>query len=88
MKLLHLVRDVSGVLQPLCFGRVKGVVYGAAFPYLQRTLQWNRNMERVVGRTEMLQLWSLLVKVTAILLFCLTVYSRCETETHILTGRR
>lgn len=67
MELLPSVRDVPGVLQPLSFGHVRGVVYGAAFPYLQTSVQWDSHIQSTVGTVGLLLLWRQLVEVLSVL---------------------
>lgn len=57
------MRDVPGVLQPMCFGHVRGVINGAVFPYLNSSVKWDRHLERAVGRTAMMRLWRQLLEV-------------------------
>ena len=94
VKLLPLLQDVPGVLQPLAFGHVRGVVHGAAFPYLTQSVKWDRHMQSNIGRVEMLRLWHQLVQVcllaAPITTFFLTacVLCVCVRACCVYAGRR
>lgn len=63
MKLLPHIHDVPGVLQPLYFGPVRGVLHGAVFPYIYPTLTWDQHLASAVGRETLFQLWRRLLEV-------------------------
>jgi hypothetical protein len=63
VSLLPAVKGIRGILQPVSFGHVGGLVYGAAFPYVKSSMPWDGRMQDALNDRQLTRLWLRLLEV-------------------------